>query len=321
MHNLSIELPERVKPFSDEEPTQIDNINPSSSSLSLHTSSASHTQSHLQTPSRNWSEHDSFVLDTTELVPTVVDSAHEQIFVRRTGHDIPSYKIDQFDKLTRNSKCPTIKWESSRQHSNVWKHFIAGLNHRGYPVMVCLQCKKSCVHPARPSRPKARGNLTTLKEHYQECVTKNRTATMPDFFSRGQSREMYSESRLQDAILSWVVLNNISYRSLNSPTFKDMIEMAGRSSTHALKHILTRKTAAENMHSKAQAAREELKKHLALIKSQILISLDRWTSPNNIAFVGIVAHFINNDFVLRREVLGFDVVEGSHTGKTYAALV
>ena len=97
--------------------------------------------------------------------------------------------------------------------------------------------------------------------------------------------------------------------------------MAGRSSTQALEHILTRKTAPENMKKKAKTAREELTRHLASIESRISISLDGWTSPNNIAFVGIVAHFIDNDFVLRSEVLGFDVIQGSHTGATYADLV
>lgn len=30
------------------------------------------------------------------------------------------------------------------------------------------------------------------------------------------------------------------------------------------------------------------------IEGKISISLDAWTSPNNIAFLGIVAHFTNN---------------------------
>lgn len=84
---------------------------------------------------------------------------------------------------------------------------------------------------------------------------------------------------------------------------------------------MSRKALSYRIHTSAAVARLEFAEELKQNKSRISISLDGWTSPNNIPFMGIVAHFIDNQFRLRREILSFDILPGSHTGETLTEAV
>src|SRR4030095_2140389 len=48
---------------------------------------------------------------------------------------------------------------------------------------------------------------------------------------------------------------------------------------------------------------------------KISVTLDCWTSPNNTAFLGITAHYIDNDWALQSFLLDFVPLPGDHTGE------
>lgn len=58
-----------------------------------------------------------------------------------------------------------------------------------------------------------------------------------------------------------------------------------------------------------------LRNHLRTARSKINISLDIWTSPNTLLFLGVVAHFVRQDeAVVSKALLGLRTV-GSHSGE------
>ena len=61
--------------------------------------------------------------------------------------------------------------------------------------------------------------------------------------------------------------------------------------------------------------------HLAVTKSHISISFNRWTSPNNISFLGIVAHWSDEEYNLRSALIGLKEVQFSHAGTDLATIV
>jgi hypothetical protein len=46
--------------------------------------------------------------------------------------------------------------------------------------------------------------------------------------------------------------------------------------------------------------------------------LDCWTSPNQIAFQGIIGRWIDNNWEYQERIIDLDILTGSHTGKKLA---
>ena len=55
------------------------------------------------------------------------------------------------------------------------------------------------------------------------------------------------------------------------------------------------------------------------IKGKISFSLDCWTSLRNHAFLGITAHYIDNDWRLQSRLVDFSDISGPHTGENLCA--
>lgn len=55
--------------------------------------------------------------------------------------------------------------------------------------------------------------------------------------------------------------------------------------------------------------------------SKLSLSLDCWTSPFNQAFMGIVASYITKDWSLENTLIGFEHLDGPHTGAELAKVV
>jgi len=66
---------------------------------------------------------------------------------------------------------------------------------------------------------------------------------------------------------------------------------------------------------------EEIKKQLHSSKSRIHLSFDLWTSPNNIAFVGVVGHFMSSQYKVETVMLGLRRLHGTHSGENIAEAI
>ena len=65
---------------------------------------------------------------------------------------------------------------------------------------------------------------------------------------------------------------------------------------------------------------QQLKKVLTLNKSKISFTTDIWTSPNQVEYMAITYHYINDDFNLKSGLLDFFPFPGSHTGEDIARM-
>ncbi len=60
----------------------------------------------------------------------------------------------------------------------------------------------------------------------------------------------------------------------------------------------------------------KMKEVLLAARSRIHISCDLWTSPNSLAILGIIAHFVDKDGTLQAMVLALKSIVGDHTGES-----
>ncbi|CEJ82383.1 Putative Transposase-like protein [[Torrubiella] hemipterigena] len=70
-----------------------------------------------------------------------------------------------------------------------------------------------------------------------------------------------------------------------------------------------------------EVQKEKIKQRIRSAKSRIHISCDLWTSPNSLAILGMVAHYITEDGQLEHHILALKDIDGEHSGSHLATAV
>ncbi|XP_078442307.1 putative transcriptional regulator tpeD [Wolffia australiana] len=77
------------------------------------------------------------------------------------------------------------------------------------------------------------------------------------------------------------------------------------------------KATAERMYADVQGKLVEMFAEV----SSVSLTVDAWTSQNNIALLGITAHWIDNNLKLCELLLGLRQIKGSHSGSNLATII
>ena len=64
--------------------------------------------------------------------------------------------------------------------------------------------------------------------------------------------------------------------------------------------------------------RTQIKKELHLSKGLVHFSFDMWTSPNSMAMIAVIAHFVSHTGEAKACLLGLRRIQGSHSGENMA---
>ncbi|CAB5180420.1 unnamed protein product [Rhizophagus irregularis] len=64
--------------------------------------------------------------------------------------------------------------------------------------------------------------------------------------------------------------------------------------------------------------RQDIKNQLQNSPGRLNFTLDGWTSPNNISFLGVTCHYIDKDWKINDILLNFICLKGSHSGENIA---
>ncbi|OWT42315.1 transposase-like protein [Pochonia chlamydosporia 170] len=67
--------------------------------------------------------------------------------------------------------------------------------------------------------------------------------------------------------------------------------------------------------------KEKVKQRIQSAKLRIHISCDLWTSPNSLAILGVVAHYVTEDGKLEHRTLALKDIDGEHDGSHLAAAI
>jgi len=83
----------------------------------------------------------------------------------------------------------------------------------------------------------------------------------------------------------------------------------------------SRNTLASRITAEFELNRQQLIQELAISSQTIALSLDGWTSTNDISILAIIGHWLTEDFVYKEAVLEFKEIEGVKSGENMARIV
>ncbi|KAJ6785140.1 hypothetical protein PWT90_08160 [Aphanocladium album] len=123
----------------------------------------------------------------------------------------------------------------------------------------------------------------------------------------------------KELLVRWIVCCHIALFQIENSYFRDMLFYL----FPPLGNLLPK--AADTIRrwviDAFEAKKEKLRYDMREARSSISISFDLWTSPNCLAVLGVVAHFIDKNGQRRAAVLGLRELMGEHSGENMAEVL
>jgi hypothetical protein len=133
----------------------------------------------------------------------------------------------------------------------------------------------------------------------------------------GSKATLTIQEALEKNILRWVVTSKQPFTVIESPDFQQLFkDIPGISLPFSSRHTLRQRLLED-----FDQYRVKLKEELAATCKTIALSLDVWTSKNHLPILGVIGHWLTEDFGYRERVLEFTELHGPHSGENLATAI
>lgn len=203
-----------------------------------------------------------------------------------------------------------------KERAPIWEHFEK--------KMVDKRVKGACNYCGKEYFADPTGNGTSsLHSHIDKC--RKYPPNMEKMKASGQSvlhwkpkgKELaignFNQEEITDACVYYVVVDELSFRHVEGDGFKYFVSRLNPGWVPP-----SRKTIAKLVFKRYLKEKEDLKKMLS--RYRVCLTTDTWTSVQNICYMVITAHFIDDNWVLHKKIINFSAIH-NHKGETIAAVL
>jgi hypothetical protein len=163
--------------------------------------------------------------------------------------------------------------------------------------------KKHSIYPPHTSTPET-----------NKMQTKT---TLLSLWGQKEKENLTHQQLLEKNILNWIITNKQAFTEIESPSFQQIfLDIPGIALP-----FKTRQTLRQRLVDKFDFQRTRLKEELAATCKTIALSLDIWTSKNQLPILAILGHWLTEDFEYQERTLEFIELYGPHSGENLAAAV
>ncbi|KAJ5742343.1 hypothetical protein N7533_011752 [Penicillium manginii] len=176
-------------------------------------------------------------------------------------------------------------------------------------------------HTSDSQRQNTTSNMKThLVKHGIYCPTSSIQPAKkgPDIRSfMGGKQSLTHQEVLERNTIRWIVTDMKAFATVESPEFQQMFrDIPGIEPPFTSRHTLR-----DRIMQEFAIQRTNLKNELTLTCKTIALSLDIWTSQNHLPILGIIGHWLTDEFEYRERLLEFAELQGSHSGENLAIAV
>ncbi|KAI5323471.1 hypothetical protein L3X38_032543 [Prunus dulcis] len=245
-------------------------------------------------------------------VPPMTESAPAVV----TSQALPGAS-DQLQPLPSQKKR-----KPTRQPSEVWNHFEQyQTGNPSEPIRVrCKYCKTADYKydPATCGTSSLRTHITNLCKKYPYRVPGSNQKVLS--FAKDQSGSItalgaagFNKEESRKACLRMVIIDELPFSFVDGEGFRHFCSVACPRFIPP-----SRRTLARDLLALYYDEKQLLKAKLAAYR--VSLTTDTWTSVQNINYMVLTAHFLDDDWMLHKRVLNFCVIQ-NHKGRTIGRLI
>ena len=161
----------------------------------------------------------------------------------------------------------------------------------------------------------------------QAMKTLSRQSNISEAFQRGQGdykrrclstvdTQTLDPAVLEHLYIRWIVSCGVSFRMASREEFRTLLQYLNPEVNNWLPHSTTTIQLWTIRTYDTEKLRIQQKVQSAL--SKVHFTVDLWTSPNSLAIIGIIGHYIAENGDLQHSVLALQELNGEHTGQNQA---
>jgi len=195
--------------------------------------------------------------------------------------------------------------------SDVWKEFEPIYEGNLVVQAKCIHCLELLSATRDNGRSACRSHLKVCKERTRmnQLVESMNTGLSPD--SLALKNWKFDQEVSRKAMVNFIVLQELPFSLVDHAPFQKFIATLNPWFT-----IVSRTTVAEDIMSSYEDRRLALRETIKNSNSRVCLTADLWTSNQNLGYLCITCHFIDNDWMLQKRIIGFGLVASPHDGFT-----
>jgi hypothetical protein len=224
---------------------------------------------------------------------------------------------------------PTPASKSSVVHD--FFNIIERKNKRLLECQICVKTKSVPVATYSYNHANTSGalkHLRTTKSHLRHLTNIQLTSlglkpqqsvsTPIDFFAKKhpEPEHHYDANVFEQKLIRLVICRDLPFSLVDWPETNAIVKYL-RPETN----VMSRATLMRRINVQVETRRNELRQRLASLSSKFSVTLDVWTSKNQLSFLGITCHYIDSEWNLYSNLLAFEHLEGSHSGEAIGTAV
>jgi hypothetical protein len=167
----------------------------------------------------------------------------------------------------------------------------------------------------------------SISDSSKEVKLQKQTASIAKAFERGQEatnkrrkiHPSFDITTFQQLFVRWISRCSAPLLMTEKSEFRDLLIFLNPEVEDALpaNHETVRNWIMEAFREEKLRVQQAVQSSI----SKIHFTVDLWNSKNNLALLGIIAHYFAENGQLRQSVLGLRELEGQHTGENQASLI
>lgn len=126
-------------------------------------------------------------------------------------------------------------------------------------------------------------------------------------------RTTFSREAWESAFVAWTVNDDVGLRKTTTPWLRSLITY--RNSFLDAVIPQSANTTRRWIIKTFKASKSAVRRSLATARSRVTLSFDGWLSDNGLDLLGVFAHYIDNNYVVKNVLLGLRNTYGAHTGE------
>jgi hypothetical protein len=152
---------------------------------------------------------------------------------------------------------------------------------------------------------------------FPEKLKKNVPGPMDQYLSTKKPRSTeFSMSEFNNYLANMIICCDLPFRLVERPEFRDLVTYLRPTTV-----VVGRTKIVDIIKEVYKSELLKLKQRLNSCRSRVSITCDAWTSKNQLPFLAVTVHYIDENWDLQKDLLDFQYIPGSHTGANLASKI
>ncbi|KAJ9538464.1 hypothetical protein OSB04_031197, partial [Centaurea solstitialis] len=203
--------------------------------------------------------------------------------------------------------------DNKREKSSIWDHFTRDPSDKAYST--CDYCTQRLKCPSRNGTTSLRNHLARCKKYPYNVDKKQKLLIFQSQSSVQDSRNStfttwkFDQAMCIKYLARMIILDEKPFMIVEQEGFRAFVNMLQPQFQIPSKIIVAR-----DCFEIYTAEKESLKKYFRKTKQRVCLTIDLWSSRQNLSYMCLTAHFIDEDWKIHKRILNFSAVSG-HSGE------